>query len=155
LRGEKYPLATRNVLCTEQITRVASLALAYSVCALAPPPLPTDMVWWDRDKMHRCQSQRPRRHLPDRCKEGFAALSLLASAAIGVLAADELEIDVTLAVDCLRKTAQGDKIHVHYRGTLQSNGQQFDASTRTPYLLLGGRGTRDMTADVPSPSASN
>jgi len=69
------------------------------------------------------------------------ALSLVASAATGVLAADELEIDVTLAVDCLRKTAKGDGIHVHYRGTLQSNGQKFDASydRGTPFSFkLGG-----------------
>ncbi len=57
------------------------------------------------------------------------SLSLLASAAIGVLAADGLKIDVTLPVECDRQTKKGDKIHVHYRGTLQSNGQKFDAST--------------------------
>ena len=55
-------------------------------------------------------------------------LSLLASAAIGALASDDLKIDVTLPVECERKTQKGDKIQVHYRGALQSNGQQFDAS---------------------------
>ena len=55
-------------------------------------------------------------------------LSLLASAAIGALAADsDLKIDVTLPVDCDRKTQSGDKIYVHYRGTL-TNGNKFDAS---------------------------
>ncbi|KAK4108364.1 hypothetical protein N656DRAFT_718414 [Canariomyces notabilis] len=56
------------------------------------------------------------------------SLSLLASAAVGVLASDDLKIDVTLPVECDRKTQKGDTINVHYRGTLQSNGQKFDAS---------------------------
>ena len=56
------------------------------------------------------------------------SISLLASAAVGALAAEELGVDVTLAVECERKTTKGDKINVHYRGTLQSNGQEFDAS---------------------------
>ncbi|KAK4246467.1 hypothetical protein C7999DRAFT_15405 [Corynascus novoguineensis] len=56
------------------------------------------------------------------------SLSLLASAAVGALAADELKIDVTLPVECERKSQKGDTVKVHYRGTLQSNGQKFDAS---------------------------
>ncbi len=56
------------------------------------------------------------------------SLSLLASAAVGALASDDLKIDVTLPVECERKSQKGDQIDVHYRGTLQSNGQQFDAS---------------------------
>jgi len=56
------------------------------------------------------------------------SLSLLASAAVGALAADELKIDVTLPIECERKTQKGDTVNVHYRGTLQSNGQKFDAS---------------------------
>jgi hypothetical protein len=60
------------------------------------------------------------------------SLSLLASAAVGVLAADDLKIDVTLPVECERKSKKGDKIDVHYRGTLQSNGQKFDASQSIP-----------------------
>ncbi|KAL2194146.1 hypothetical protein P885DRAFT_43672 [Corynascus similis CBS 632.67] len=56
------------------------------------------------------------------------SLSLLASAAVGALAADELKIDVTLPVECERKSQKGDTVNVHYRGTLQSNGQKFDAS---------------------------
>ncbi|KAB5566981.1 peptidylprolyl isomerase [Coniochaeta sp. 2T2.1] len=55
------------------------------------------------------------------------SLSLLAAAAVGVMA-DELKIDVTLPVECERKTAKGDKIHVHYKGTLQKDGSKFDAS---------------------------
>lgn len=37
------------------------------------------------------------------------AIALLASAATGVLAAEELKIDVTHAVECERKTQNGDK----------------------------------------------
>lgn len=71
----------------------------------------------------------------------FLTLSLLASAAIGALAADsDLGIDVTLPVECDRKTKSGDKIFVHYRGTL-TNGNKFDASydRGTPFSFkLGG-----------------
>ncbi|KAK3346211.1 peptidylprolyl isomerase [Lasiosphaeria hispida] len=69
------------------------------------------------------------------------SLSLLASAAVGALAAEELKIDVTLPVECERKSQKGDKINVHYLGTLQSNGQKFDASydRGTPFSFkLGG-----------------
>jgi len=46
-----------------------------------------------------------------------------------VLALDKpLNIETTHAVTCTRKTVAGDKIHVHYRGTLESDGSQFDAS---------------------------
>lgn len=56
------------------------------------------------------------------------SLSLFASAAIGLVAADELKIDVTLPVECERKTQKGDKVQVHYKGTLQKDGTKFDAS---------------------------
>ncbi|KAL6891990.1 hypothetical protein GGI43DRAFT_387227 [Trichoderma evansii] len=56
-------------------------------------------------------------------------LSALASCAIGVVAAEDgLKIEVTHAVECERKTQKGDKLSMHYRGTLQANGKQFDAS---------------------------
>ncbi|KAH7153010.1 FK506-binding protein 2 [Dactylonectria macrodidyma] len=55
-------------------------------------------------------------------------LSALASVAVGVVSAAELEVDVTVPVKCERKTKKGDKVSMHYRGTLQSNGKQFDAS---------------------------
>ncbi len=57
----------------------------------------------------------------------LCSLTLLASAAAGALASD-LNIDVTLPVECDRKTQKGDSIEVHYRGTLASNGNKFDAS---------------------------
>ncbi|KAI5457939.1 hypothetical protein BGZ63DRAFT_325697, partial [Mariannaea sp. PMI_226] len=55
--------------------------------------------------------------------------SILASAAIGfVTAEEELKIDVTTRVNCERKTQKGDKVAMHYRGTLADTGKQFDAS---------------------------
>ncbi|CAK7235096.1 Peptidyl-prolyl cis-trans isomerase fpr2 [Sporothrix curviconia] len=67
----------------------------------------------------------------------FVSLTLLASAATGALAAD-LKIDVTLPVECDRRTKAGDKIDVHYRGTLQSNGAKFDAIFETELLGIQG-----------------
>jgi FK506-binding protein 2 len=49
-----------------------------------------------------------------------AVFGLLASTA---LALDKpLNKEVTHAVTCTRKTQRGDKIDVHYRGTLESDG---------------------------------
>lgn len=69
------------------------------------------------------------------------SLTLLASAAVGVLASD-VKIDVTLPVECDRKTQQGDSIEVHYRGTLAANGNKFDASydRGTPFGFQLGAG---------------
>jgi FK506-binding protein 2 len=39
-----------------------------------------------------------------------------------------LEIEVTKEVECSRKTVKGDKVDMHYRGTLASDGSEFDAS---------------------------
>jgi len=55
------------------------------------------------------------------------SIAALASVATTVLA-DEVKIEVTRAVECERKSKKGDKISVHYRGTLQSDGSKFDAS---------------------------
>lgn len=52
-------------------------------------------------------------------------LSLLLSSFV---AAQQLGIEVTKPVECNRKTENGDKISVHYRGTLESDGSEFDAS---------------------------
>lgn len=72
----------------------------------------------------------------------LVTLSLLASAAVGVLAADELKIDVTLPVECERKTQNGDKVSMHYKGTLEANGNKFDASydRGTPFSFKIGSG---------------
>lgn len=40
----------------------------------------------------------------------------------------ELKIEKTKEVSCTRKTHNGDSIHVNYRGTLESNGEEFDTS---------------------------
>ncbi|PSR88811.1 FK506-binding protein 2 [Coniella lustricola] len=75
----------------------------------------------------------------------FVTLSLLASAAVGVLAqGEELKVDVTFPVECERKTQAGDKVSMHYRGTLE-NGNKFDAThlgydRGTPFSFKLGSG---------------
>lgn len=77
----------------------------------------------------------------------FIAVSVaaLASVATTVLAAEgeQVKIDVTHAVECERKTKAGDKISVHYRGTLADGGKQFDASydRGTPLSFVVGKGS--------------
>ncbi|KAH3910883.1 peptidylprolyl isomerase [Parastagonospora nodorum] len=39
-----------------------------------------------------------------------------------------LKTEVVVPVECNRKTVAGDQISVHYRGTLESDGSEFDAS---------------------------
>ncbi|KAK7746093.1 Peptidyl-prolyl cis-trans isomerase fpr2 [Diatrype stigma] len=58
------------------------------------------------------------------------SLSLVASAALGALAADsaELKIDVTQEVECDRRTKSGDGVQVHYKGTFADSGKKFDSS---------------------------
>ncbi|KAL1632117.1 hypothetical protein SLS56_004006 [Neofusicoccum ribis] len=67
------------------------------------------------------------------------ALPLLARQ---VLAADDLDIKVTKPVSCSRKTHSGDRIEVHYRGTLQSDGSVFDESYKRgkPFAFTLGAG---------------
>lgn len=60
----------------------------------------------------------------------------LAAAFAGLVAADELKIDVTHKVECTRKTQKGDAVSMHYRGTLQADGSQFDASTFLYFIFL-------------------
>ncbi|KAK2033979.1 FKBP-type peptidyl-prolyl cis-trans isomerase [Colletotrichum zoysiae] len=70
------------------------------------------------------------------------SLGLLASSAVSFVAAADLKIDVTQEVECDRKTKNGDKLTMHYRGTLQSDGSQFDASydRGTPFSFKIGSG---------------
>lgn len=71
------------------------------------------------------------------------SIAVLASASSTVLAADpELEIEVTRAVECERKTQRGDGVDVHYRGSLQSDGSEFDASYNrgSPLSFTVGKG---------------
>jgi FK506-binding protein 2 len=74
----------------------------------------------------------------------FLTLSIAALAsAVTLAAAEEVKVDVTRAVECERKSQKGDKISVHYRGTLQSDGKQFDASydRGTPLSFVVGKGS--------------
>lgn len=58
-----------------------------------------------------------------------ACAALLAALTVGVAAAAELQIEKTHEVEnCKRTTQKGDTVHMHYRGTLASDGSQFDAS---------------------------
>ncbi|CEJ88700.1 Putative Peptidyl-prolyl cis-trans isomerase [[Torrubiella] hemipterigena] len=56
------------------------------------------------------------------------ATFFVAAAVLGLASAGELKIDVTRKVKCERKTKAGDSVAMHYRGTLQDTGKQFDAS---------------------------
>ncbi|KAF4301621.1 putative fk506-binding protein 2 precursor protein [Botryosphaeria dothidea] len=56
--------------------------------------------------------------------------------------ADDLDIQVTRPKSCSRKTHSGDKIEVHYRGTLQGDGSVFDESYKRgkPFAFTLGAG---------------
>lgn len=71
----------------------------------------------------------------------FLPLSLVTLAAV-VLAEESVTVDVTRAVECDRKTKKGDRIEVHYRGTLQDGGKEFDASYNrgSPLEFVVGQG---------------
>ncbi|KAF3004244.1 Peptidyl-prolyl cis-trans isomerase fpr2 [Curvularia kusanoi] len=68
----------------------------------------------------------------------FAATALAGE----VINNEHLKTEVVTAVDCKRPTVAGDKIHVHYRGTLESDGSEFDASygRGQPLSFTVGRG---------------
>lgn len=71
------------------------------------------------------------------------SLSLsLSLVALASGAAEEVIVEVTRAVECERKSRVNDEIAVHYRGTLASTGEQFDASydRGTPLKFVVGRG---------------
>lgn len=56
--------------------------------------------------------------------------------------AGELNIEVTKAVECTRKSKNGDKVSMMYKGTLLSDGSQFDSSydSGSPFRFTIGRG---------------
>ena len=58
------------------------------------------------------------------------AVTLLAALVLPFVSAvpEGLGIEVTNSVECTRKTVKGDKVDMHYRGTLASDGSEFDAS---------------------------
>nr|POE47949.1 fk506-binding protein 2 [Quercus suber] len=53
-----------------------------------------------------------------------------------------LVIDTTTAVSCSRPSKENDRIAVHYRGTLQSTGMEFDESYKrgAPFIFVLGAG---------------
>ncbi|KAK3217471.1 hypothetical protein GRF29_1g3184066 [Pseudopithomyces chartarum] len=55
-------------------------------------------------------------------------LALATAAFADVINNEHLKTEVTEAVECKRPTKAGDGIQVHYRGTLESDGSEFDAS---------------------------
>lgn len=57
-------------------------------------------------------------------------LSLLTVSALGLLtSAEDLQIETLHKVEsCDRRTKTGDTVQLHYRGTLASDGSEFDAS---------------------------
>lgn len=54
-------------------------------------------------------------------------LASLAATTIGLVAAEEIKIEVIVAKECDRKSKKGDTISVNYNGTL-TNGEEFDSS---------------------------
>lgn len=56
----------------------------------------------------------------------LSLLALLSAAPVALAA--EVTTEYTETKECTRKSQRGDTISVHYRGTLASDGSQFDAS---------------------------
>ncbi|CZT11535.1 probable peptidylprolyl isomerase [Rhynchosporium graminicola] len=71
----------------------------------------------------------------------LVTLAALATVATSVCAS-KVQIEVTRAVECDRKTKRGDNISVHYKGTLQADGSEFDASYKRgqPLSFTVGQG---------------
>ncbi|KAF2275776.1 uncharacterized protein EI97DRAFT_433721 [Westerdykella ornata] len=59
----------------------------------------------------------------------FAVLAFALPAVFAdIINNEHLKTEVTVPAECKRKTVAGDKINVHYRGTLETDGTEFDAS---------------------------
>ncbi|KAF2476676.1 uncharacterized protein BDR25DRAFT_277969 [Lindgomyces ingoldianus] len=58
----------------------------------------------------------------------LAILVSLIPAALAIINNEHLKTEVTVPAECSRKTIAGDTINVHYRGTLETDGTEFDAS---------------------------
>ncbi|KAL9536045.1 hypothetical protein SMMN14_01335 [Sphaerulina musiva] len=72
-----------------------------------------------------------------------STLATLTVLAAGVTALDKpLDIKKTHTVECTTKTKVGDKVEMHYRGTLEKDGSEFDASYNrgTPLPFTLGKG---------------
>ncbi|KAJ6020530.1 FK506-binding protein 2 [Penicillium herquei] len=60
---------------------------------------------------------------------------------VSLAAAAELGIETTHEVECTRKTQNGDGVSMHYRGTLQADGKEFDSSYKRNAPLTFKLGT--------------
>ncbi|KAB8206134.1 FK506-binding protein 2 [Aspergillus parasiticus] len=58
----------------------------------------------------------------------FSTFSTLLVSLATLSTAAELGIEKTHEVECTRKTVKGDTVQMHYKGTLQSDGSEFDSS---------------------------
>jgi len=68
-------------------------------------------------------------------------LTTLLLSLVSLACAAELGIEVTHKVECTRKTQNGDNVSMHYRGTLQSDGSEFDSSFKRNVPLTFKLGT--------------
>ncbi|SZE99589.1 unnamed protein product [Blumeria hordei] len=59
---------------------------------------------------------------------GTVTLAFLAAIASIHASKSEVEIQIDHAVECERRTQKGDKVYVHYRGSLKDGGKEFDNS---------------------------
>ncbi|KAB8072556.1 FK506-binding protein 2 [Aspergillus leporis] len=58
----------------------------------------------------------------------LSILTTLLFSLVTLSSAAELGIEKTHEVECTRKTVKGDTVYMHYKGTLQSDGSEFDSS---------------------------
>ncbi|EEP77505.1 FK506-binding protein [Uncinocarpus reesii 1704] len=81
-------------------------------------------------------------HLPSLLSVLSFSLASLAAASTVEELPNGLKIEKTHTVDCERRTARGDNIKVHYKGTLAESGKKFDASydRGTPLGFMVGTG---------------